>query len=185
MSNLKILIVLDGTPALERSHDEFDAINHYANDAFSSICSDVRIETMNKFTGSVDSGSDAEMALKEVDTLSAQLCMDDYDCIIAEGIAAWFWLQARVQLPIVCINPIENPCDVLGDDIDGYARQTFQRIFLERGFQKDYVACIISMEGEDEYNAFRDEQLTWSDESLLSQDFWNELTKVVLNLIDE
>ena len=92
MSNLKILIVLDGTPALERSHDEFDAINHYANDAFSSICSDVRIETLNKFTGSVDSGSDAEMALKEVDTLSAQLCMDDYDCVIAEGIAAWFWL---------------------------------------------------------------------------------------------
>jgi hypothetical protein len=32
------------------------------------------------------------------------------------------------------------------------------------------------MEGEDEYNAFRDEQLTWSDESLLSQDFWNEVS---------
>lgn len=183
MENLKILVVLDGTPAVEHTHDEFDVINQYATDALSSISDDIQIETMNKFNGRIDSGSDAEMTIKEVDKRSAQLCMDDYDCVVAEGIAAWFWLQAQVQLPIVCINPIENPCDVLADDIDEYARQTFRRVSKERGFQKYYMTCIISAEGAEEYEAFRDEQIIWSDESLSSLEFWNEVAQNILKII--
>ena len=121
--------------------------------------------------------------MKQIDSRSKQTCEDDYDCIIAEGLSAWFWLQARYEMPVVCINPALYPDEVYEDRISQEARKSFWYIQDTRGLRTSYIACVTNGdELSDPDEDFGAERVFQTDVSITDEDFWagdSELMKAV------
>lgn len=101
---------------------------------------------------------DANTVMNKVDAMSQQLCMDDYLCVVAEGLSAWFWMRAAYEIPAVCLNPVLDPDDFFSDyDING----NFIDISDRRECQTQYALCIVT----DEFDSYTDdyESFFWSE----------------------
>ena len=182
----KILVVIDGTYASRRTEDENELVMNTAANILTEAGFDTDTDIMCCLT---ESGTDCdpETIMNDIDEFSKELCMDDYDCVVAEGAAGWFWLQCRYPLPVVCVNPVMKPVNTFDDIIGSYEANAFRTITRERELNISESACIISAENEDETPCefFQESDMTYSDEFSYTQEFWKEVACKVSELLDE
>ena len=172
MDNLKVLIILDNNYMNERSADDFRALEDTINNAMSQNSIDAKIEEL-----AVDFDYDVcpEYIMKKVDEQSKEMCEDDYDCIIAEGLSAWFWLQARYEMPVVCINPALYPSEVYEDSISQETCKQFWYVQDTRGLRQTYIACVTNNDMlDDPREDFDSERVFQTDVSVGDEEFWSE-----------
>ena len=70
--------------------------------------------------------------MKDVDDESAEICMDDYICVVTEGFSSWLWLLASYKMPLVCINPSMEPTEEYGDYMSDDVITQFNQLFNDR-----------------------------------------------------
>ena len=104
----KILVVLDDTIMEERTGDEFDKMILNIKKSLSSqgFVVDVELETI--FTEFVYDVSPSQI-MTSVDSESSKLFTEDYDFVITEGLSSYFWLHSMFSVPMICINPVDDP----------------------------------------------------------------------------
>ena len=180
----KVLVVLDGTCTNERSHDCFDKMTDVALAAFSSHNVDAEVTIMKDFAEGLS--CEPETVMKEIDDKSRKICMDDYSCVVAEGISAWFWMLCAVPMPVICIDPILEPYNALYDVLDNYGASTMKRIEKERGFRSAISLCVVSADNEmdNDDNIFMDNSMIYSDEESDTPEFWEELIQKITPLLE-
>ena len=181
----KVLIVLDGTSALDRTHDSFERITDAAEAVLRVRKCDLEITIMDEF--SEGTSCDPESVMKTVDDKSRKICIDDYACVIAEGVAAWFWLLCSTPMPVICVNPILKPYNVLDDVLDKFSSSSMKRLEQQRGFRSSISICFVSAENDTELqdDIFTDDAIIYSEEEITSYEFWEELTERIDPLIEE
>lgn len=174
MRNFKTLIVLDGTPVQDRTNDQTESIIRVATEVLSSIGAEFEIISMDDISEDSSESADPEMIMNTVDELCKKICIEDYDNVIAEGVAAWFWIRSIIDIPVICINPVMTPEDSLADVIDDFIRRSFKRLHDNRAIHTKDVICAISADVEDD-DFFPEDQMIYSDEMLDSYEFWEEI----------
>lgn len=141
---------------------------------------DVDIE---EFSVDFDYEISPEDLMKKVDSCSKDVCEADYDCIVAEGLSAWFWMLARYEMPVVCINPALYPDEVYADHISNEVRKLFWYVQDSRNQRTTYVACVTNNdELNDPSEDFGAERVFQTDVSVGNEEFWNsesELMKAI------
>lgn len=140
----------------------------------SSIGAEVEVTSLDDISENSSESADPEMIMDNVDETCRNICIEDYDNVIAEGVAAWFWLRSIIDIPVVCINPVMNPEDALDDVIDDFTRSSFKRLLANRSIRTKDVICAISADVEDD-DFFPENQMIYSDELLDSHEFWEEI----------
>ena len=180
----KILVVLDGTYANQRTESDNELVQQNAVKVLTEAGLDVETEIMCCLT---ESGNDCdpESIMHDIDELSKRLCMDDYGCVIAEGAAGWFWLQCQYPIPVICIDPIMEPSYSFDDIIGTYEYNAFKTIRSQREMNIQESLCVISAEDEDETpcDFFLDSAITYSDEFSTSPEFWQEVADKVSEIL--
>ena len=172
MEQLKVLVVLDNNYLNERSDDEFRKLARTIQTVTAGSGMDAEV---TEFAVDFDYDVSPEDLMKRVDSRSKQTCEDDYDCIIAEGLAAWFWLQARYEMPVVCINPALYPDEVYADHISQETCKAFWYVQDTRGLRQTYIACVTNDdELSDPGDDFGDERVFTTDVALTDEDFWTD-----------
>ena len=147
---------------------------------------DVHIE---EFNIDFDYEISPEDLMEKIDKASKDMCEDDYDLIIAEGFASWFWLRARYEIPVICINPALYPDEVYENRISDETRKSFWYIQDTRNQRTTYIACLINDdELYDPSEDFDNERIFETDIEINNEEFWNkdsELFKAIDYVLDE
>ena len=55
------------------------------------------------FDVNYDYDIDVQSVMNEIDKRSRELLIDDYLCVIAEGLSAWFWIRSKFCIPVICV----------------------------------------------------------------------------------
>lgn len=177
-NNEKVLVVLDRTYKNQRSDEDFLKLEKLITESLLNSGYEVDFKIMSTFVSDYEYDIDSEALMKETDNCAAYVCMNDYTCVIAEGFASWFWLQAIYSIPVLCINPVLEPErefeDFMTDELE-YVMKSMKR---SRGFQTAECMCVISSEYygdvEEFDNVFLDNTVIRSDDKFDSEDFWTE-----------
>lgn len=108
-----------------------------------------------------------------IDSDTVKACSDEYVCVIADGPAAYFWLQSFYNGNLIVINPV----------IDIYSEYPYNESYtkdlkFQRSFQTNNVICIISNElryKREEYgNTFYDTTVVSAEENINDiHKFWS------------
>lgn len=107
------------------------------------------------FEAATDDDIDADKVMADVDGKSKELCIDEYLCVIAEGLSAWFWLRSKYMIPVVCVNPVT---DIVAETED-VCTATVVRSLIELDQQRSWsqhdvpALCIISDDARDDIKA--------------------------------
>lgn len=104
----KILVVLDDTIIEERTDFQFNILIELIKELLLSYGYHADIEIKTIFTEFVYDVS-PEHIMNGIDSESSKFVTDDYDFIITEGLSSYFWLHAFIPVPLICINPMNDP----------------------------------------------------------------------------
>ena len=182
-NNEKVLVVLDRTYKNQRSDDDFIKLEKLITDSLFNSGYEVDFKIMSTFVSDYEYDINSEALMKETDNYAAYACMNDYVCVIAEGFASWFWLQAIYSVPVICINPILEPETEYEDFMTDELEYILKFIKKERGFQTSECMCVISSENyedvEEYDNVFLDNTVIRSDDMFDSEEFWTENGSII------
>lgn len=104
----KVLVVLDDTIIEERTDEQFNNIINMITKLLKMFGYSIDVELKTIFTEFVFDIS-PEHIMNTIDSESSKLFTDDYDFVITEGLSSYFWLHTMFSVPLICINPIEDP----------------------------------------------------------------------------
>ena len=182
-NNEKVLVVLDRTYKNQRSDDDFIKLEKLITDSLFNSGYEVDFKIMSTFVSDYEYDINSEALMKETDNYAAYACMNDYVCVIAEGFASWFWLQAIYSVPVICINPVLEPETEYEDFMTDELEYILKFIKKERGFQTSECMCVISSENyedvEEYDNVFLDNTVIRSDDMFDSEEFWTENGSII------
>lgn len=174
MNIKKILVVLDDTIMEERTGDEFDKMILNIKKSLSSqgFVVDVELETI--FTEFVYDVSPSQI-MTSVDSESSKLFTEDYDFVITEGLSSYFWLHSIFSVPMICINPVDDPQKTFWTFITDEISEEFDEIDEDRYIHTQDCICILT---NDQYaldldgKNFNDSHIIFSNDKITNSSFW-------------
>lgn len=135
------------------------------------------------FVNDFDYDIDADSVMKKVDMKSTDICIDDYICVIAEGVSAWFWMQSAYKIPVISINPLIVPKSEFNEYISDSLNTQLQMILSNRGFHTDCSFCLLSsddcFEGYEYEDVFRNDAVTYTEDPIDSPEFWGADSELI------
>ena len=178
MSKPKILIILETNGISERLGLSNEQIEELATRMLGGRFDVKFLQSIVDFDYDVN----AEDLLYRVDTESKNALTDDYDCVVAEGVQAWLWLQSRYNIPVVCINPVLNPRQLIGDMMSCQTIGSFKSINGLRRLRIEDAICVVSADcvlDIDYDEIFGDKNVIYSDFEFDTPEFWDEHQQLV------
>lgn len=186
MDNKKILVVLDDTIMEERTGVEFDNMISIVKNSLSAQGFIVDVELKTIFTEFVYDISPSQI-MTEIDSESSKLFTEDYEFVISEGLSSYFWLHSIFSVPMICINPVEDPQKSFWTFITDEISEEFDEIDEDRVLHSKESVCILT---NDSYaldldgNCFSDKHIIYSNDKVLNSSFWeSEELKKAIDLI--
>lgn len=135
------------------------------------------------FVNDFDYDIDADAVMKKVDQKSTDICIDDYICVIAEGVSAWFWMQSAYKIPVISINPLIVPKSEFNEYISDSLNAQLQMILSNRGFHTDCSFCLLSsddcFDGYEYEDVFRNDAVIYTEDPIDSPEFWNSESELI------
>ena len=96
----KILVVTEAYTLSDNEERNQDELTDLIANAVQNQGFDVDIE---QFDVNYDYDINAQSVMNEIDKRSRELLIDDYLCVIAEGLSAWFWIRSKFYIPVICV----------------------------------------------------------------------------------
>lgn len=149
----------------------------------------VDIEIKTSFTEFVFDVS-PEHIMNQIDSESSKYVTDDYDFIITEGLTSYFWLHTFIPVPLICINPMNDPQKEFWTFMTDEIANEFDDIDHDRIMHTKNSVCVLT---NDEYalhihgDEFNDKHLIISDYKVMDREFWfsDEMKKAIDIILSE
>lgn len=186
MDNKKVLVVLDDTIMEERTGDDFDLMISFIKESLSSMNFIVDIELKTIFTEFVYDISPSQI-MNEIDSESSKLFTEDYEFVISEGLSSYFWLHSMISVPMISINPVEDPQKSFWTFITDEISEEFDEIDEDRVMHSSDAVCILT---NDSYAldldgaGFNEKHIIMSNDKITDKSFWqSEELKQAINIV--
>lgn len=186
MDNKKVLVVLDDTIMEERTGDDFDLMISFIKESLSSMNFIVDIELKTIFTEFVYDISPSQI-MNEIDSESSKLFTEDYEFVISEGLSSYFWLHSMISVPMISINPVEDPQKSFWTFITDEISEEFDEIDEDRVMHSNDAVCILT---NDSYAldldgaGFNEKHIIMSNDKITDKSFWqSEELKQAINIV--
>ena len=128
-----------------------------------------------------DDDIDVTTVMKCIDEQSRDLCIDEYLCVVAEGLAAWFWLRSKYAVPVICVNPVTDIMKTVEDICTEQTVKSFADIDAQRPYAAADVQalCVVSDDAPADvaanaYDTFGNSNTFVSEYELMTEEFWTD-----------
>ena len=179
----RILVVLDRNYLNNRSEEEYNNIHNIVNTVFGEEYK-VEFDVFQSFLDEFCYDTDVDNMLSSVDKKCNRLLIDDYTCVIVEGVAAWFYLHSMYDIPMVCINPTIDLVEEFSDYMSDEDIYSADHALETRPINTEWSWCIFN-KGTDEYDdVFYDSHSKESVDEITDYDFWMTVYEIVGQMND-
>ena len=179
----RILVVLDRNYLNNRSEEEYNNIHNIVNTVFGEEYK-VEFDVFQSFLDEFCYDTDVDNMLSSVDKKCNRLLIDDYACVIVEGVAAWFYLHSMYDIPMVCINPTIDLVEEFSDYMSDEDIYSADHALEARPINTEWSWCIFN-KGTDEYDdVFYDSHSKESVDEITDYDFWMTIYEMVGQMND-
>ena len=179
----KILVVLDQNCKSNRTEEDFIRMKSVISSQLLSNGYEPDFSVFTSFVNDFDYDIDADSVMKKIDLKSTDICIDDYICVIAEGVSAWFWMQSAYKIPVISINPLIVPKSEFNEYISDSLNAQLQMILSNRGFHTDCSFCLLSsddcFEGYEYEDVFCNDAVTYTEDPIDSPEFWGADSELI------
>ena len=174
----KILVVTEAYTLSDNEERNQDELTDLIANAVQNQGFDVDIE---QFDVNYDYDINAQSVMNEIDKRSRELLIDDYLCVIAEGLSAWFWIRSKFCIPVICVNPITDVLEQLEDVCTESSYESFEEMDAERAYSSHDVQalCVLSDDALSDIIEYALETFSFSNTftseyELLTEEFWTD-----------
>ena len=179
----RILVVLDRNYLNNRSEEEYNNIHNIVNTVFGEEYK-VEFDVFQSFLDEFCYDTDVDNMLSSVDKKCNRLLIDDYTCVIVEGVAAWFYLHSMYDIPMVCINPTIDLVEEFSDYMSDEDIYSADHALEAHPINTEWSWCIFN-KGTDEYDdVFYDSHSKESVDEITDYDFWMAIYEMVGQMND-